>query len=228
MADVQDWLDYAEAQIAPLDGRAPYSPANLRRFDGRIPESLSRLFARIGIGVWGRGRWQTVDPLTYDGLLRLIFAGDPGFDPDDLTLVALGGFGRAWVWHRSLGYLHLSPYPNRVAVAASASGAARPAPEVEVLIPFATVLPSDRVNDEYDAQGKPLFDSLVRAHGPLPPGQIFAPRLHPALGGRLSVDTMRPVPAVEALALMAQGEPFTLVDGRSMTPVPLRPIGPQG
>lgn len=228
MTDVENLIETTVARIGPLAGRVPHARADLQALAGRIPDALVRLFDRMGVGVWGEGRWQTVEPRRFDGVLRQVFAGDPDFDPADLTLVALRAFGHAWLWHRRLGYLHFSVYPNRVSAPDSHFGKPLTQPDQTALIAFAVMPTTSARYDEFDSGGRPLFDRLVRLHGPLAPGQIFAPRLHPALGGVLSLETLRPVPAVEALGLIAQAEPVTLIDGRRPRPVVLRPIGWQG
>ncbi len=67
-------------------------------------------------------------------------------------------------------------------------------------------------NDPPDQSGKPLFKHVLKACGPLTYGQIYAPRLHPALGGPIVAEAFRPVSAFEALLIAAQTGPFILHD----------------
>lgn len=81
-------------------------------------------------------------------------------------------------------------------------------------------------DDFKDDAGKGMFRPLVADHGVLPPGRIFGPRLHPALGGAMEPGSFRPAEATAAVSLIVQAEPIILRGhtGRGMRDV--RPIGP--
>lgn len=73
-----------------------------------------------------------------------------------------------------------------------------------------------------------MFRKLVRQHGALPPDTVFAPRLHPAVGGAQAQDNFRPAAAPEAIALMHKAEPLVLVDLTTPAARPARRIGRPG
>ncbi|WHO75287.1 hypothetical protein [Rhizobium sp. BT03] len=65
--------------------------------------------------------------------------------------------------------------------------------------------------DNPDEDGKPMFKRLMLAHGELEVGQIYASKLHPALGGPITIDNLRPAGALAAMTIAAQAAPFPAI-----------------
>ncbi len=218
---------YTLSQLGPLASRRDFPAEALHWLRGRVPESMIGLLATLGIGTWGKGKWQTVDPRDYDGLLRQTLLNDPDFAAEDCTAFAIQGFGDLVVWHRVHRRMSFKVLPNRVA-APDFLVPGKLDVERAALGPFASV-PSrlGKGYDLYDVDDQPMFARLVASHGPLAPGQIFAPRLHPAIGGPMRVENFRPASAPAATALLHQMEPFILMDHRTPKAVELRAIGRQ-
>jgi len=57
------------------------------------------LLETFGLGTWGQSKWQSVDPLRLDGLLRQTLHDDPGLAAEDLAAITLWGFGDLFCWH---------------------------------------------------------------------------------------------------------------------------------
>jgi len=225
MATIEDTQKDVLRRFGKLDGRSNYPEQTLAALAGRVPDSLITVLAELGLGTWGQGKWQSIDPLVFDGLLRQTLRDDADFAADDCTAIALWGFGDLFCWHRQHGWMGFRVLPNRV----QASGFFKPSPLPPDLscLTGLYVQPGTVQNhyDLYEPDGTGLFQRLVAAHGSLAQGQIFAPRLHPAIGGALAVSNFRPVAAVEAVALIHQMEPFVLTDSSTPNGGTVRRIG---
>lgn len=227
MTPVSEIRANALAKLGTLERRVGYPAQTLDWLKDRVPNSVVDILATLGLGTWRKGKWQTVDALRYDGLLRQTLQGDPDFAPEDCTALAIRGFGDLECWHRVHGALVFNVFHNEL----SASGYFEPSgldAERAALISFScTSLVVGDYYDHYDRAYQPLFERLIAAHGPLSPGQIFAPRLHPALGGGMELDNFRPAAAAEAVALIHQMEPYVLIDHSAPRKVKVRHLGPQ-
>lgn len=226
MTRMDDLKTHAIQRLGKLEARNPYPDDSLSWLRGRIPESLINLLETLGLGTWGQGKWQVIDAARFDGLLRQTLREDPDFAPEDCTAIAMKGFGGLWCWHRKHQFFQLDVLPNQLA-APDFWNPEGLDPAADALSPFGSVpLTVGKYHDLYDSKGDGLFAPLVKAHGPLPHGQIFAPRLHPAIGGTVALSNFRPVPAVEALALLHQMEPFMLTRNSAGRRQDIRQIGP--
>jgi hypothetical protein len=166
-------------------------------------------FWRIaGLGIWMDGYFQFCNPDRYRPVVKIILGNDADFRPDVSHCIGFSAFGRLLVWNEGLHVVRIDTLFHHVL----ASDYFKPTPNISDDIKIGTALSSvdDSVNDPPDDSGKDMYKRALRAHGPLRFGQIYAPKLHPALGGPLQVDNFRPASALEALALSAQAGPFTL------------------
>lgn len=218
---------YALSQLGKLDNASPYPVESLAWLQGRVPASMVDMLETLGVGAWGKGKWQTVDARQYEGILRQTLRGDPDFSAEDCTVFAIKGFGDLSCWHRTFGAVNIDVLPNTLSAPAFFDGGP-PDPEQAALLAFSTVALLIRdYYDKYAADGAGLFARLLKEHGPLPTGQIFAPRLHPAIGGKMTMENFRSVSAPEGVALLHQMEPFAMMDHRKPKAVKLRVIGRQ-
>lgn len=220
-----EYAEFARSQLGTADAVQPFPEQTLAWLDGRVPGSMIRFLASVGLGPWRGGFFQTLDPLRYRGLIEAALRGDPDFDPDRTVAFAMSGFGELMGWNRDHRVVHFGLFPNSFSCPEFFSPSSFDI-DLAALTPFATLF--DNICDLVDSKGKPMFARLKKAHGPLPHGHVFAPRLHPALGGEEEVENFRPVPAVEAIALMHQAEPFVLIDTSTPAMRRVRTLGPQG
>lgn len=218
---------YALSQLGKLDNASPYPAETLAWLQDRVPTSMVDMLETLGIGTWGQGKWQTVDGRQYEGILSQALRGDPDFSAEDCTVFAIKGFGDLSCWHRTFGAVNIDVLPNTLSAPTFFEGGPSD-PEQAALLAFSTVALLVRdYYDKYGADGAGLFKRLLKEHGPLATGQIFAPRLHPAIGGTMTMENFRPVSAPEAVALLHQMEPLAMMDHRKPNAVKVRTIGQQ-
>jgi hypothetical protein len=223
MAEIEDHIDYIMSQHGKPLTTAPMPPATMQSMQGRVPGLLSAIWKRFGQCNWFGGGFQIVDPLRYAPLISAAFAGDPDLDAGVTHVFALGPFGQIEAWNETHGSLTLMTLPNQV-LCGGLSG--RPRYDPEDTMGTILAMADDRAADREDAAtGKKMFSPLKKKHGTLPQDHIFAPVLHPALGGVQTARNFRPAPALEAISLMHQAEPFWLLDTSSPAMAKVRWIG---
>ena len=66
---------------------------------------------------------------------------------------------------------------------------------------------------------------VVQDHGELEVGQIYASKLHPALGGPITIDNLRPAGALAAMTIAAQAASFTLYNTTIPSVPAVRDVG---
>lgn len=136
---------------------------------------------------------------------------------------ALGPFGQIEIWDETLGEITLMTLPKWV----FCGQLFKPTPvdgEISMTVVFG-MADDRRFDREHETTGRMMFSTLKKIHGPLSPDHIFAPRLHPALGGQQTAANFRPAPALEAIALIHQAHPFQLIDTSTLAMRPVRRIG---
>jgi|GEM_PF-1555481 hypothetical protein len=227
MTKLAEIRTYALSKLGKLDKVTPYPADSLAALQGRVPGSMIDMLHTLGLGTWGKGKWQTVEPQSYDGLLQQTLRGDPDFSAGDCTVFAILGFGDLTCWHRRFGIVNIRVLPNTLSAPSFYDNGPEDAEQAALLNFMSIHLTAGDYYDKYAGDGKGLFARLVKAHGPLAPGQIFAPRLHPAIGGAVTVENFRPASAPEATALLHQMEPFVFMDHRKPRAVEVRMIGRQ-
>jgi hypothetical protein len=201
-------FEYAVSKFGmPAFGEAA-SPELLDRYRGRLPDSLLGFWRIAGFGVWQNGYFQFCNPDRYRPVVNMIFGNDKDFSPEVSHCIGFSAFGRLLVWNQGLHVINIDTLFHHVL----ASDYFKPTPKVSDEIKIGTAVSSidDSVNDPPDKNGKDMYKRALKASGPLRYGQIYAPKLHPALGGPLEVDNFRAASALEALALSAQAGPFML------------------
>ena len=209
--------------FGPPSGGRPASPETLEAMAGRVPQSLHDFWALHGFGIWHDGLFQLCDPVRYRPIAEAIFGSDSDIRAGSTYLIGMSAFGRLMFWNQP----HRIVEANVLSLHVYAAHLFRPKPNIPPEITIGTALfgTNDSVHDGYDADGNGMFARARKAFGPLKFDQIYAPKLHPALGGALKLDNFRPASALEALALAAQAGPFELIDNSELPPKMVRQIG---
>jgi hypothetical protein len=223
MNQLSDGFEYAISKFGmPVLGEKASSQL-LDSYRGRIPETLIDFWQVAGFGVWLDGYFQFCNPDRYQPVLDLIFEGDKDIKPERSHLIGFSAFGHLLVWNEDLRVVDVDSIYHLVAC----SYFFKPKPEIKAYISLETAVSGidDEANDPPDQDGRDMYKRVRKAHGPLKYGQIYAPKLHPALGGPVTVDNFRPASALEALALSAQAGPFTLRDATKFPVRDVRQIG---
>jgi hypothetical protein len=224
MAKHDEDLAYILSKHGTPNSHGPLPASSVMALEGRAPSFLLEIWQRYGRFDWFDGGFQVVDPLRYMPLLDRVFAGDADFDPKRMIPFALGPFGQIEIWDETLGIITLMTLPNWV----FCGQLFKPKPlNGDTALTVVLVMANDRSFDREDeTTGRMMFRALKKTHGALPADHIFAPRLHPALGGQQTAANFRPAPALEAIALIHQAEPFRLIDTSTPEMRPVRQIRP--
>lgn len=213
-----DYDDVIEKFGRPKGGHV-LDETEVARLRGALPEPYLTFLKAIGVGVWMDGFFQLVEPEKYQPIVEMIFGRDQEFKSSDIRIIGFSAFGNVLAWSPRLWRINIDMLFHTV----QCLYLFEERPKIDAAMAFRTGLyrVDAGANDTPDGDGKPLFKRALKAYGALPLGQIYAPKLHPVLGGPRTLDNFRPASALEALALAAQAAPFMLED----TPRIVREIG---
>jgi hypothetical protein len=223
VAQSTDTFDYAISKFgAPSQGEV-LPPEFFEKYTTLLPNRLINFLKSSGTGLWIEGYFQFCHPERYKPILELILAGDSDLAPNESHLIGFSAFGKMLVWNQTHKILEIDSIYHHVLC----SELFKPEPDTsdDIFIRVAISGVDSESYDTPDENGKDMFQRVRKAHGPLKYGQIYAPKLHPALGGPVTVDNFRPASALEALALSAQAGPFTLRDATKFPVRDVRQIG---
>ena len=159
----------------PPTATTPMPAAQLARLAATAPPLLGQLWQQHGLGLYGEGIIQLIDPAQFRPVLATWLAADrPNYTP-----FALGAFGQLY-YHRQLtptdeDVCCLDPHYRSIATCAWS---------LEAFLN--DYLPDPDTREE--ELREPLLQEALAAHGALPPGCMysFTPAL--VLGGDESVD----------------------------------------
>lgn len=199
------------------------SKAELEGYRGRLPDSLLEFWSQYGLGFWLKGYFQFCNPSVYKPILKLVFGNDPEFKPEKSHVVGFSAFGRLLVWNEDYRVMDIDLIYHYVLC----DERFEPRPKIsnDIRIGNAILGVDDDASDPADQNGKPLYKRTLKANGELAYGQIYAPKLHPALGGSITVENFRSASALEAMSLAAQAGPFDLRDMSSPRIKVVRQLG---
>lgn len=191
--------------------------------ENHLPDDFLDFIEVVGFGIWMDGYFQFCDPQRYAPIVEAVFSGDSEFDPGATHLLGYSAFGTALLWNEQHRAMEIDML-NGVITASSYFSEPKSPPNVSLGIAATNI--DLEAYDAFDADGKPLFKRCLKKFGRLQPGQIYAPKLHPALGGVLELESFRPVSALESMALMSDAVGrFRLIDSRTFPPRDVRPVG---
>lgn len=207
---------------APVGGRA-IAESEIAPWRGRVPDQYLALIANVGIWFWYNGDFQLVEPLKYDPILRMVFGDDPDFKPDLCHVIGISAFGDMLVWSEEHHVVNIDFHFNSVRALKFFKPETKSDANSSLRISLSSL--QEIPYNAYDDDGKPLFKRAVKAYGPLSFGEIYALKLHPALGGPMRLENFRRASALEALAIAAQAAPFVLKDLMARPPRIVRQLG---
>ena len=218
----QNFEEFVETFGPPQRG-IPASIEMLDAMQGRVPQSLHDFWATHGLGLWNDGYFQMCDPVRYRSISKAVFGKDAELTAPTTHLIGFSAFGRLMFWNQT----HRIVDVNILSLRVYCAHFFKPRPHIPDVITLDSAMFSieDEVHDGIDEDGNLMFKRARKAFGPLKYDQIYAPKLHPALGGALRLDNFRPASALEALALAAQAGPFELIDNSSLPPKLVRHLG---
>lgn len=205
----------------PIDGKKPQAEFIASARD-RIPDSLLDFWVAYGWGIWLDGYFQLCDPARYRPILETILEGDPDFSASRSHLIGFSAFGSLLVWNEDHRVMDIDMLYRRITCRAFFKAAATKA-DTAIAIAIGNV--NDAAYDPPDKAGKPVFKRVRSICGQLDFGEIYRPKLDPALGGVIEAESFQRVSALEAMAIAAQLEPFTLFDSTKPTVPAVRRIG---
>lgn len=210
--------DFGEPQ-----GGAPLPASTLESYRGRIPESFLDFIGDRPLGKWLRGYFQFCNPDEYQSVLTMVLGGDKQLNPARTHVLGFSALGNIVAWNEDYKTVEINMLYGRVTCPELFS----PEPDTEDKITLGIVIGSVDAEsyDNPDENGKPMFKRLLVTHGELEIGQIYAPKLHPALGGPITVDNFRPAGALAAMTIAAQATPFTLYDTTKPSVPAVREVG---
>ncbi|MBB2682456.1 hypothetical protein N2597_27550 (plasmid) [Rhizobium sophoriradicis] len=206
----------------PLGG-SRLASATLEAYRGRIPDSFLDFMRLYSAGKWLRGYFQFCNPEEYKSVLSLVLGGDQDLKPERTHVLGFSAFGELVAWNEDYKVVEINMLYGRVSCPELFS----PEPDMDSNITLGIVIGSVNAEsyDNPDENGKPMFKRLLLAHGELEVGQIYAPKLHPALGGPIIVDNLRPASALPAMTIAAQATPFTLYNTTIPNVPAIREVG---
>lgn len=204
-------------------GGSPLSSSTLESYRGRIPDSFLDFIGNRPLGKWLRGYFQFCNPDEYQSVVTMVLSGDKELNPARTHILGFSALGNIIAWNEDYKTVEINMLYGRV----SCPDIFSPEPDTDNEITLGIVIGSVDAEsyDNPDESGKPMFKRLLLAHGELEIGQIFAPKLHPALGGPITVDNLRPARALEAMTIAAQAMPFVLYDTTKPNVPAVRSIG---
>jgi hypothetical protein len=206
----------------PQEGES-ISPDHIDTYRSHLPDTLLEFWKIYGIGKWMNGYFQFCQPTKYIPIIDMIFDGDKDFNPHKTHAIGFSAFGGILAWNEQHGVMNIDPLDLRV----SCGQLFKPAPEKTPgsRLGIAVQSVDEDVYDKADENGKPMFKRALKAYGELGFGQIYAPKLHPALGGTITVDNFRPADALVAMSIGVQTGTFTLYNTTIPSVPAVRTIG---
>ena len=207
-----EYEDILERFGAPQGGEA-VRPEEVEDLRGILPASYLDFLVRTGTGLWMDGYFQLCRPLDYRDVVTQLFRGDPDIAPEETYTIGLSAFGKMELWNTRHQTVRVDPSFNRVICPSITRDRRSKNPERYLAIQVSSA--DEDALEALDENGNGLFKPLLRRDGPVPYGSIYAPRLHPALGGRRTLDNYRIAAASPALSIAVQTAPYALYDTRS-------------
>ena len=216
------FIDRAVKKFGPPSGGIVAKPELIASYSGRLPSGLLEFWKEYGIGQWLEGYFQFCDPSRYAPIVESVFEGDTDFEPDRTHVFGMSAFGKLLAWSEDHKVIDINVLTGIVDATDFFDPLPNSDPNTDIGVTISGV--DSDAYDSVDEDGNDLFKRALSKYGRLEFGQLYAPRLHPVLGGALVLDNFRPASALEALAIGAQSTTFQLRDLSSMTPRIVRKI----
>ena len=168
----------------PQEGES-VRPEEIDDLRGVLPSSYLDFLVQNGTGLWMDGYFQLCRPNDYRGVITQLFRGDPDIVPEETYTIGLSAFGKMELWNTHHQTVRVDPSFNRVICPSITRDRRSKNPERYLAIQVSSA--DEEALEALDEDGNGLFKPLLQRDGPVPYGSIYAPRLHPALGGKRTV-----------------------------------------
>ena len=123
------------------------------------------------------------DPDKYRPVLKYIFGNDAEFRPERSHLIGFSAFGNVLVWNEDYRVTYIDVIYHSVTALRYVKS--DPSLDRDIAIGSSVSRIDDPAYDAIDENGNDLFKPLLKSLGPVGFGQIYAPKLCPAMGGRI-------------------------------------------
>ncbi|MBY4611380.1 DUF1851 domain-containing protein [Rhizobium sp. 9T] len=195
---------------------------DLGYYRGKVPEAMIDFWQQNGIGIVLDGYFQFCDPGHYDGILKLVFSGDPDIHAEQTHALGFGAFGTIIAWNEIHQDVIVDLVKGHVSCPALVSGKKY---DPNLAVTSQLMLLDDPTLDEYDANAKKLFKPARSKLGKLGVGQIYGFKPILALGGNRALANLSIYEALPHMAILAQAHDLQLMDNTAFPPTALRAVG---
>lgn len=223
---MQQYKERLEAVIAKFTVGADTGqggPTDSGKYQGRIPESIFRLWDKLGLGVFLDGYFQLCDPDKYRPILEQALGRDDDLDPARTHPIGFSAFGEIIAWNEDHRDVRVDLVDGEVSCRWLIAPKQGIDPNMTILTRL--LLADDASFDPLDANGKPLFKSIRTRLGRLKPGQIYGFKPILAFGGNRTSDSLAAYDALAHMSILAQAQELKLMDMSSYPPRVVRMIG---
>ena len=207
----------AKAEVVDEKGVASLSPL--------LPSDLVGFFAKYGVGMWLKGKFQFCRSDLYDRVCQSVLNGDVEFRPEESAIFGFTAFGEVFIWNREHKALVQVKLARQIA---TTNPYTRTSQHPELAITDVLRFIDKNFTDlrEDTPEAPLLFARAVKKLGELELGQVygFAPAL--ALGGSATIDRLFKMNALEHLAFLAQLRPARLMNYKDGREEFIRVLGP--
>lgn len=97
-----DIQEYIEDFGAP-DPHIPFAEEEKHQLQGKFPSDLILFMEKYGRAILQEGQMQLCHPNDFQGVLALIFGGDPAFSHQHCHAYSYSAFGEIFCWHQDYG-----------------------------------------------------------------------------------------------------------------------------
>jgi hypothetical protein len=188
-----------------------------------LPDTfIEYILGKFGSSKIKNGYFQFCSPKKYQPVIEEVFKGDRDFKSSRTHAIGFSSCGRILACNEDYKELKIDILDGRI-LCSEFFNPTKVSPDIALEIAVKNV--DSKANDPSDEDGKPMFKRLLKKHGELKVGQIYAPILHPAMGGPFTVDNFRPADALVAMSIAAQSTSFTLYNASIPSVPAVRRIG---
>ena len=198
------YIEYFYEKMGPGFFQEKFPDDVIEEYSNRLSSTLIKYWNKYGWCGYGNGIFRTVNPKRYTAVVDEWLKGTPFENYDSYHLIALGGFGKIYLWGEKTG--------NSLSITAS-YGTMYPTDKIdfisrkidnyELLIKSFFAGMDRKYLDEQDEKGEGLFDKAATLLGYLKLGEIygFSPAI--PMGGTVAIDHVKKVDAVSHLYFLA-------------------------
>ncbi|MGM5012243.1 GAD-like domain-containing protein [Rhizobium sp. 969_B3_N1_2] len=195
---------------------------DLGHYQGKVPEAMIEFWQQNGIGAVLDGYFQFCDPSQYNGILKLVFSGDPDIHAEQTHVLGFGAFGTIIAWNEVHQDVVVDLVKGQVSCPALLNGKKY---DPNLAVTSQLMMLDDPTLDEYDTNAKKLFKPARSKLGKLGVGHIYGFKPILALGGNRALANLSVYEALPHMAILAQAHELQLMDNAAFPPKAVRIIG---